>query len=101
MIEARALQAVRLALDRRRDIELESENEEIVDAVQRGVLVADSDLVGWVRDPAFATLIDPVGSARTGGELLREGAAWVTWSLAWAAVEAIRAMGVPVGDQPA
>ena len=91
LVDALALGAVQFALERRDDIDVDTENEEIVDAIQHRIMAADDELVSWMRDPAFATLIDPVGSARTGGDLLLEDADWLTWSLTWAAVEAVRA----------
>jgi hypothetical protein len=91
LIDALALGAVQFALERRDDIDVDAENKEVVDAIQHRIMAADDELVSWMRDPALATLIDPVGSAHTGGDLLLEAADWLTWSLTWAAVEAVRA----------
>jgi hypothetical protein len=91
VIDALALGAVQFALQRRDDIDVDTENNEIVEAIQHR-MAADDELVSWMRDPAFATLIDPaVGSARTGDDLLLEDADWLTWSMTWAAVETVRA----------
>jgi hypothetical protein len=86
-----AERAVSLALPRISDIDPGSENEQIVDAVQRELLPSDDVLISWARDPSFGRLND--GDSRTGDERLRDSAGWLTWSVSTAAVEAVAAIG--------
>ena len=57
-------------------------------------------LADWLRDPAFGSVIDPVGSAQTGEQMLEHAADWLTWSVSRDAVEAVRAMRLAAEDQP-
>ena len=95
LIDALAHEAVQLALGHRANIDVESDNDEVIDTVQRRLMPDDDTFIVWIRDPAFATVIDPIGSARNGAEMLSQAADWLTWSVSRDAVEAVRAMLMP------
>ena len=105
LIDPLAHEAVQLALGHRADIDVESDNDDVIDTVQRRLMPGDDTLVAWIRDPAFATVIDPIGSARNGAEMLSQAADWLTWSVSRDAVEAVRATLMPpqaaTGQKPA
>lgn len=87
-----ANRAVGYALDRAGDINTDDDDDDVVDAVRKQLMPGAHDLLGWARDPSFATLADPLGRARTGTEMLDDAARWLTWSVSHAAVHAVRAM---------
>ena len=62
-------EALDLALQRSEDVDPESDNDELVDAIQSR-LPDDGTLIEWIRDPSFGTLSDRGGSSRTGVEML-------------------------------
>lgn len=86
-----ANRAIELALDRVDDIDPETDNDQLVDTIHDQLMPTEVVLVGWANDPSFGTLSDPGNSARTGREMLHETASCLLSSLAWAAVEVIRA----------
>jgi hypothetical protein len=57
-------------------------------------------LAGWVRDPAFGSVIDPVGAAQTGEQMLAHAADWLTWCVSRDAVETVSAMLAAGGAKP-
>ena len=87
-----AHEAVQLALGHRANIDVESDNDEVIDNIQSQIMPGDDTLVAWIRDPTFATVLDPIGSARNGAEMLTQAADWLTWSVSRDAVEAVRPM---------
>jgi hypothetical protein len=98
VIDPIAAHAVDRALEHIDEIDPETDNEELVDRIQGLVLPGDDVLLSWVRDTSFGTLRDHAGSARTGAEMLRTAADWLTWSIAQEAVEAVAAMRRPPGS---
>jgi hypothetical protein len=98
IIDQIASHAVDRALEHVDDIDPETDNEELVDRIQRYVLPGDDVLMRWVRDTSFGTLQDHAGSAMTGAEILRAAADWLTWSIVHEAVEVAAAMRRPPGS---
>jgi hypothetical protein len=92
LIEPLASRAVDLALERRQEVDPDTDNDELVESVQSRLMPDEGILIGWVRDLSVGTLRDPDGSSRTGVEVLHTAADWLTWSLARAAMEVVRAM---------
>lgn len=78
-------------MERSADITPDSDNDEIVEALQCELTPADAVLLEWMRDPSFGTLGD--GCAHTGEEALRDAADWLTWRVCRDAVEFVGAIG--------
>jgi hypothetical protein len=95
IIDPIAARAVDCALDHVNDVDAETDNEALVDAIQELLLPGDEALLGWVRDPSFGALRDHGGSARTGAEMLDTAADWLTWSIARASIEVTAAIRRP------
>jgi hypothetical protein len=87
-----ASEALDLALQRSEDVDPETDNDELIDAIQRRLMPDDGILIEWIRDPSYGTLSDRDGSSRTGVEMLHTAADWLMWSFACAAVEVVGAM---------
>jgi hypothetical protein len=98
IIDPIAASAVDRALEHVDEIDPETDNEELVDRIQGLVLPGDDVLMRLVRDTSFGTLRDHAVSARTGAEMLRTAADWLTWSIAHEAVEAVAAIRRPPGS---
>lgn len=85
----------RRAVDRAKqhidDVDTETDNDELVDSIQRRLVPSRAILIGWARDASFGSLSDPGRSSRTGAEMLHEAADRLTWSVARAAVEVVAA----------
>lgn len=92
LITTLAERAVNFALEHVGDVDPETDNEAIVDAVQHRLVPPADALIDWIRDPSFGRLSD--GDSCTGAECLRNAAGWLTWSVSQAAVEAVSAVGV-------
>jgi hypothetical protein len=97
MITALANEAVLLASRRIDRVDPDMDNEILVDEIQHRLLPAPDGLIVWARDPGFATLLDPAGGARgggarTGAEMLKAAADWLTWGLAQVAIEVMVAV---------
>ena len=87
--------AVDLALQRQKDVDPETDNEQLIEAIQAHLMPDETILIGWIRDPSYGTLSDHDGSSRTGVEMLHTAADWLTWSLARTATEVVQAMRKP------
>ncbi len=92
LIDGLAATAVDLGLQRIDAVSVETENEDVIDAIEGHLMPRDGDLRDWIRVPGLGTLRHDGGAARTGAEMLEEAAGWLTWSLARASVEAVRAV---------
>lgn len=92
LIDGLAASAVDLGLRHIDEVNAQKDNEDIVDVIQGRLIPQDDELREWIRDPAFGTLRDDAGAACTGAEMLEEAAGWLTWSLARASVEVVRAV---------
>lgn len=81
-----------LALQRHKDVDPETDNEQLIEAIQAHLMPDETIMIGWIRDPSYGTLSDHDGSSRTGVEMLHTAADWLTWSLARTATEVVQAM---------
>jgi hypothetical protein len=95
LIAPLAARAVDLAQLRPHDINPETDNDDIVDAIQLRLMPPKRVLIDWIRAPMFGTLRDHTGTAATGAEMANQAADWLIWSLARAAVEVFAAMRRP------
>jgi hypothetical protein len=92
LIAPLARQAVDVALQRHKDTDPETDNEQLIEAIQAHLMPDETIIMGWIRDPSYGTLSDHDGSSRTGVEMLHTAADWLTWSLARTATEVVQAM---------
>jgi hypothetical protein len=104
-----AIRAMDLARQHLDDINPDTDNDHLVDEIQRELLPPAHALIEWIRDPSFGTILDYAGFSRTGAEMLHQAADWITWTLANDAMEVFRAMldvppakdrGAPDGGRP-
>jgi len=87
LIDPLASRALDLAMAQIDGVDPNTDNDDIVDSIGARLTPPGDVLKEWVRDPSFGTLSEYVGVARTGDELLREAAGWLTSSLARGAVD--------------
>jgi len=97
LITALANEAVLLASQRIDHVNPDTDNDILLDEIQHQLLPAQDEVIVWARDLGFATLLDPAGGARgggarTGAEMLKAAADWLTWGLACNAIEVIAAI---------
>jgi hypothetical protein len=92
LVAAIARDAVHLASEHADDVNPDSDNDALLSEIQQHLLPPPDDLIMWARDIGFATLLDPSGGARTGDEMLKAAADWLTWGLVHDAVEVVVAM---------
>lgn len=87
-----ARRAVELAQQHLNDLDPADDNDEIIDTILGDLMPSERVLIEWIRDPAFATIIDYAGTASTASGMLREAADDFLWSLARAALDVFVAM---------
>lgn len=85
-----ACRAVDLAREHLGALDPDTDNDEIVDTIQSGLLPLDP--IAWIRDPSFGSLRDHSRCSSTGTEMFHTAAQWLTWSLARAAADVFIAM---------
>lgn len=87
-----AARALELAMDALADADPETHTDATAEAIVSHLIPAAGTLVRWTREPSFARLAVPQGSAQTGADMLQLAARWLAWSFTTAAVDVVVAM---------
>ena len=86
-----ARKAIQLALDRVLESHDDTDEEQLVDAIQRDLIPPDDTMLSWIRDPSVGRYEDDAGLARTGAEMIERAVDWITWDVAQQAYLVARA----------
>jgi len=74
--------AIQLALDRVLASHDDTDEQQLVDAIQRDLIPPDDTILSWIRDPSVGRYEDDAGLARTGAEMIERAIDGITWDVA-------------------